>query len=58
MDIRNRYGTSARELVVDCRAQTYDVLFRCRLLKDYELIAAITCDKAARRRADLFERSR
>ena len=47
----------ARELVVDCRAQTYDVLLRCRLLKDYELIAAITCDKAARRRADLFERS-
>ena len=46
-----------RELVVDCRTQIYDLLLLRRLLEHYELIAAITCDKAARRRADFFERS-
>ena len=47
----------ARELVVDCRAQMHDILFRHCLLEHHELIATITCDKAARRRADFFERS-
>lgn len=47
----------ARELVVDCRAQMQDILLRYRLLKHHELIAAITRDKATRRRADFFERS-
>lgn len=49
-------GTS--ELVANRRTQVYDVLLRRRLLKHHELIATITCDKATRRRADLFERSR
>ena len=49
-------GTS--ELVVNRRTQVYDVLFRRCLLEHHELIATITCDKATRRRADLFERSR
>ena len=35
----------------------HDILLRRRLLKHHELIAAITCDKATRRRADFFERS-
>lgn len=43
-----------RELVVDCLAQAHDVLLCYRLLEHYELIAAITCDKATRRRADIF----
>lgn len=45
-----------RELVVDCLAQAHDVLLCYRLLEHYELIAAITCDKATRRRADIFGR--
>ena len=52
------WNLGTRELVADCRTQTHDVLLRRRLLKHHELIAAITCDKAARRRSDLFERSR
>ena len=59
MDIRNAYGTSARassSLIAAHRC--YDVLFRRSLLEHHELIAAITRDKATRRRADLFERSR
>ena len=35
----------------------HDTLLARRLLKHHELIAAITCDKATRRRADFFERS-
>ena len=46
-----------RELVVDCRAQMHDILFRRCLLEHHELIATVACDKATRRRADLFERS-
>ena len=38
--------------------RSYDVLLRRCLLEHHELIAAIACDKATRRRADLFERSR
>ena len=46
-----------RELVVDCRAQMHDIPFRHCLLEHHELIATVACDKATRRRADLFERS-
>ena len=46
-----------RELVVDCRAQMHDILLRRRLLKHHKLIAAITRDKATRRRADFLKRS-
>lgn len=49
-------GTS--ELVVNRRTQVYDVLLRRCLLEHHELIAAIACDKATRRQADLLERSR
>ena len=47
-----------RELVVDCRAQMHDILFRRCLLEHHELIATITRDKATRRRADILERRR
>ena len=48
----------AGEFLVNRCAQACDLLLRCRFLEHHELITAITCDKTARRRANVLERGR